>query len=177
MQVNFSNNRFSHIPVPVSSGVGSLLLNWGRCISRVVPDQNILGLFRAKMTHRGWQSHQSPMHSLVSMQDSVRSEIGSTLWWHVLGSKQCCLVPFLCLLCSGRDVTASQMEERADTQSESLWANCGVTLPSTHKELQQEQFEEKPGPDHGNTKAPAALGVACVHEDGCLTSEKRDSAF
>lgn len=60
---------------------------------------------------------------------------------------------------------ASQMEERADTRSESLGANCGVTLSYTHKELQEEQFEEKPGLDHGEHKGSGCtLCHLCPHK-------------
>lgn len=62
-----------------------------------------------------------------------------------------CVFHFLCLW-SGRDVTATQMEGRMDTRPESLGANCGVTLLYAHKGPQEEQFEGKPGPDHGEHK-------------------------
>lgn len=59
-------------------------------------------------------------------------------------------------------MTASQMEGRVDTRSESLRANCGVTLLYTHKELQEEQFEEKPGPDHDEHKGNGCTLVSLV---------------
>lgn len=49
-------------------------------------------------------------------------------------------------------MTASQMEGTVNTQPESLRANCGVTLLFTHKGPQEEQFEGRPGPDHGEHK-------------------------
>lgn len=69
------------------------------------------------------------------------------------------------------------MEERADTRSVSLRANCGVTIPSTHKELQEEQFEEKPGLDHGEHKGSGCTLCRLCPPSWMLDMEKRGSAF